>query len=188
MLDIQTKENGYREVAVPLLVRDAALYGTGQLPKFAEDLFRTTSDHWLIPTAEVALTNLVAGEILDADDLPLRFTAYTPCFRSEAGSAGKDTKGMIRQHQFTKVELVSITRLCHARYDSSHRPPCSVWFLGPPPSAAQPAVCPVKQLHPFAWLRTLLIGETRRRRVLTDFSSPPGTQPGLTLHATGVAR
>ncbi len=110
MLDIQTKENGYREVAVPLLVRDNALYGTGQLPKFEEDLFKTTSDHFLIPTAEVALTNLVADEILDADDLPLRFTAYTPCFRSEAGAAGKDTKGMIRQHQFTKVELVSITR------------------------------------------------------------------------------
>lgn len=109
MLDIQTKENGYQEVSVPLLVRDEAVYGTGQLPKFAEDLFKTTTDHWLIPTAEVALTNLVAGEILDAEDLPLRFTAYTPCFRSEAGSAGKDTKGMIRQHQFTKVELVSIT-------------------------------------------------------------------------------
>lgn len=109
MLDIQTKENGYQEVSVPLLVRDEAVYGTGQLPKFAEDLFKTTTGHWLIPTAEVALTNLVAGEILDEDDLPLRFTAYTPCFRSEAGSAGKDTKGMIRQHQFTKVELVSIT-------------------------------------------------------------------------------
>lgn len=109
MLDIQTKENGYQEVAVPLLVRDEAVYGTGQLPKFAEDLFQTTTGHWLIPTAEVALTNLVAGDILDADELPLRFTAYTPCFRSEAGSAGKDTKGMIRQHQFTKVELVSIT-------------------------------------------------------------------------------
>ena len=110
MLDIQTKENGYREVSVPLLVRDNALYGTGQLPKFEEDLFKTTSDHFLIPTAEVALTNLVADEILDAENLPLRYTAYTPCFRSEAGAAGKDTKGMIRQHQFTKVELVSITR------------------------------------------------------------------------------
>ncbi len=109
MLDIQTKEHGYQEVSVPLLVRDEAVYGTGQLPKFAEDLFKTTTGHWLIPTAEVALTNLVAGDIIDADDLPLRFTAYTPCFRSEAGAAGKDTKGMIRQHQFTKVELVSIT-------------------------------------------------------------------------------
>lgn len=109
MLDIQTGENGYQEVSVPLLVRDEVVYGTGQLPKFAYDLFRTTTGHWLIPTAEVALTNLVAGEILDAEDMPLRFTAYTPCFRSEAGSSGKDTKGMIRQHQFTKVELVSIT-------------------------------------------------------------------------------
>jgi seryl-tRNA synthetase len=108
MLDIQTRENGYQEVSVPLLVRDEAVYGTGQLPKFAEDLFKTTTGHWLIPTAEVALTNLVAGEILAGEDLPLRFTAYTPCFRSEAGAAGKDTKGMIRQHQFTKVELVSI--------------------------------------------------------------------------------
>jgi seryl-tRNA synthetase len=110
MLDLQTKEHGYTEVAVPYLVRDAVLFGTGQLPKFAEDQFRTTSGHWLIPTAEVALTNLVAEEILDAERLPLRYTAYTPCFRSEAGAAGKDTKGMIRQHQFSKVELVSITR------------------------------------------------------------------------------
>ena len=86
MLDIQTRENGYQEVSVPLLVRDEAVYGTGQLPKFAEDLFQTTTGHWLIPTAEVALTNLVAGEILDAEELPLRFTAYTPCFRSEAGA------------------------------------------------------------------------------------------------------
>jgi seryl-tRNA synthetase len=109
MLDLQTREHGYTEVAPPLLVRDAALFGTGQLPKFGEDLFRVTSGHWLIPTAEVPLTNLVAGEILDEAELPLRFCAWTPCFRSEAGAAGKDTKGMIRQHQFTKVELVSIT-------------------------------------------------------------------------------
>jgi seryl-tRNA synthetase len=108
MLDVQTREHGYTEVAPPLLVRDHVLFGTGQLPKFAEDQFRTTSDHWLIPTAEVPLTNLGAGEILDAEQLPLRYTAWTPCFRSEAGAAGKDTKGMIRQHQFTKVELVSI--------------------------------------------------------------------------------
>ncbi len=110
MLDIQTKEHGYTEVAVPYLVRDNVLFGTGQLPKFGEDSFRTTTGHWLIPTAEVALTNLVADEILAEEQLPLRYTAYTPCFRSEAGAAGKDTKGMIRQHQFTKVELVSITR------------------------------------------------------------------------------
>lgn len=110
MLDIQTKEHGYTEVAVPYLVRDHVLFGTGQLPKLAEDSFRTTTGHWLIPTSEVALANLVADEILAEEQLPLRYTAYTPCFRSEAGAAGKDTKGMIRQHQFNKVELVSITR------------------------------------------------------------------------------
>jgi seryl-tRNA synthetase len=110
MLDLQTREHGYTEVAPPLLVRDNAVFGSGQLPKFAEDLFRTTSAYWLIPTAEVPLANLVADEILDAARLPLRYTAWTPCFRSEAGAAGKDTKGMIRQHQFTKVELISITR------------------------------------------------------------------------------
>ena len=109
MLDIQTTEHGYTEMVVPLLVRDTALFGTGQLPKFGEDLFKTTDDRWLIPTAEVPLTNLVAGEILPEEELPYRFTALTPCFRSEAGAAGKDTRGMIRQHQFTKVELVSIT-------------------------------------------------------------------------------
>jgi seryl-tRNA synthetase len=108
MLDLHTREHGYREVLPPYLVRDNALYGTGQLPKFADDLFRTTSDHWLIPTAEVPLTNLVAEEILDDDTLPRRFSALTPCFRAEAGAAGKDTRGMIRQHQFEKVELVSI--------------------------------------------------------------------------------
>jgi seryl-tRNA synthetase len=109
MLDLQTGENGYTEVAPPYLVRDDALFGTGQLPKFSEDLFATTEDHWLIPTAEVPLTNLVRESILGEDDLPLRYTALTPCFRSEAGSAGKDTRGMIRQHQFDKVEMVSIT-------------------------------------------------------------------------------
>ncbi len=144
MLDIQTDEFGYTEVSPPLLVRDQALYGTGQLPKFGDDLFEAVTDFrkfskffsnlpeefdkeefiamkarfrllgagrnlaYLIPTAEVPLTNMVAGEILDEGDLPLRYTARTPCFRSEAGASGKDTKGMIRQHQFTKVELVSI--------------------------------------------------------------------------------
>jgi len=110
MLDLHTDEFNYTEINPPLLVRDNAGYGTGQLPKFADDLFRTTTDHWLIPTAEVPLTNLVAGDILDEPDLPVRFTAHTPCFRSEAGAAGKDTRGMLRQHQFTKVEMVSI---CH---------------------------------------------------------------------------
>ncbi|MCP4317523.1 MAG: serine--tRNA ligase [Hyphomicrobiales bacterium] len=109
MLDLHTVEHGYTEVVPPLLVRSEAVYGTGQLPKFAEDLFRTTDDRWMVPTAEVPLTNLVREEILDHDSLPLRFTALTPCFRSEAGSAGRDTRGMLRQHQFNKVELVSIT-------------------------------------------------------------------------------
>ena len=110
MLDMHTTEFGYTETAPPLLVRDAAAFGTGNLPKFEEDLFRTTDGFWLIPTAEMPLTNLVAGEILEEGALPLRFTAHTPCFRAEAGAAGKDTRGMIRQHQFSKVELVSVTR------------------------------------------------------------------------------
>lgn len=109
MLDLQTQEHGYVEMSPPLLVNDRSLFGTNQLPKFAEDLFQTTAGYALIPTAEVPLTNMVAGEILDGEVLPLRMTAHTPCFRSEAGSAGRDTKGMIRQHQFNKVELVSVT-------------------------------------------------------------------------------
>ncbi len=107
-LDLHTQQFGYTEVSPPLLVKDNALFGTGQLPKFGEDLFKTTTEHYLIPTAEVSLTNLVNDEILEEAKLPVRYTAYTPCFRSEAGSAGKDTRGMIRQHQFSKVELVSI--------------------------------------------------------------------------------
>ena len=109
MLDVQTGEHGYTEVNPPLLVKDAAVLGTGQLPKFKEDLFRTDNGFWLIPTAEVPLTNLVADSILSEDQLPMRMTALTSCFRSEAGSAGRDTRGMIRQHQFQKVEMVSIT-------------------------------------------------------------------------------
>lgn len=109
MLDLHTGENGYLEINPPVLVRDAALYGTGQLPKFAEDSFQTTDGYWLTATSEISMTNLVGGEILNEDDLPKRFAAHTLCFRSEAGSAGRDTRGMIRQHQFEKVELVSIT-------------------------------------------------------------------------------
>ena len=109
MLDLHTSEFGYLEVQPPVLVRDNALFGTGQLPKFSEDLYKTTDDYWLIPTAEVPLTNLARESILDAADLPRRLTALTPCFRSEAGSAGRDTRGMIRQHQFSKVEMVSLT-------------------------------------------------------------------------------
>jgi len=120
MLDRQTGANGYEEVNPPLLVRDDAVFGTGQLPKFAEDLFRTTTGHWLIPTAEVSLTNLVRERILSEADLPLRFTALTPCFRSEAGAAGRDTRGFIRQHQFEKVELVSIATPEQAAAEHAH--------------------------------------------------------------------
>ena len=109
MLDTLSGQHGYEQVIPPLLVNDDIAYGTGQLPKAAEDMFRTNSDHWLIPTAEVSLTNIVRESILSEDVLPLRFIALTPCFRSEAGAAGRDTRGFIRQHQFEKVEMVSIT-------------------------------------------------------------------------------
>ena len=109
MLDVHTRDFGYEEVAPPVLVRDEAMFGTGQLPKFRDDSFQTTDGRWLIPTAEVSLTNLVRERILSDTDLPICFTALTPCFRSEAGAAGRDTRGLIRQHQFEKVELVSIT-------------------------------------------------------------------------------
>ncbi|GFM29999.1 serine--tRNA ligase [Novosphingobium sp. PY1] len=110
MLDTQTADNGYMECNVPLLVKDDAAFGTGQLPKFSEDLFQTTDGRWLIPTAEVSLTNAVREQIVDAEALPLRMTALTPCFRSEAGAAGRDTRGFIRQHQFEKVELVTVCK------------------------------------------------------------------------------
>ena len=110
MLDHHTVQRGYTECATPYLVKQESLYGTGQLPKFAEDNFQTTDGRWLIPTAEVSLTNSVREQILDDASLPIRMTALTPCFRSEAGAAGRDTKGLIRQHQFEKVELVSIVR------------------------------------------------------------------------------
>ncbi len=109
MLDLHAREHGYTEVSPPLLVREAALFGTGQLPKFAEEAFRTTDGRWLIPTSEASLVNLVRERILAEAELPLRYTALTPCFRSEAGASGRDTRGMIRQHQFAKVELVAIT-------------------------------------------------------------------------------
>ena len=115
MLDKHTNENGYTEMIVPFLVKDDSLFGTGQLPKFSEDLFTAGDNHWLIPTAEVPLTNLVRDQILNENSLPMRVTSYTPCFRSEAGAAGKDTRGMLRQHQFTKVELVSITIPEHSK-------------------------------------------------------------------------
>tara|TARA_B110000116_G_scaffold266038_1_gene276161 strand:+ start:1509 stop:2771 length:1263 start_codon:yes stop_codon:yes gene_type:complete len=114
MLDKHTDENGYTEMNVPFLVKNDSLFGTGQLPKFTDDLFTAGEDHWLIPTAEVPLTNLVRDQLLDINSLPMRVTAHTPCFRSEAGAAGKDTRGMLRQHQFTKVELVSIVESIHS--------------------------------------------------------------------------
>jgi seryl-tRNA synthetase len=114
MLDLHTREHGYTEMVVPSLVNDATVYGTANLPKFADDLFRTTDGRWLIPTAEVPLTNTVAGEIVAEKDLPLRMTALTDCYRAEAGAAGRDTRGMLRQHQFRKVEMVSITHPDHS--------------------------------------------------------------------------
>ncbi|MBK1697745.1 serine--tRNA ligase [Rhodovibrio salinarum] len=108
MIDLQTSQHGYQEVNPPVLLRDDALFGTGQLPKFGDDSFRTTNGYWLSPTAEVPLTNLMADEIVAEDDLPIRYTALTLCFRAEAGAAGKDTRGMLRQHQFEKCEMVSV--------------------------------------------------------------------------------
>ena len=129
MLDRHTEENGYTEVNPPLLVRDHVLFGTGQLPKFGEDQFRTQEDFWLIPTAEVPLTNLAADQILDAGDLPVRVTAHTPCFRSEAGAAGRDTRGMLRQHQFEKVELVSIAHPDHSDEELERMTACAEGIL-----------------------------------------------------------
>ena len=120
MLDVHTNENGLTETITPILVRDEAMLGTGQLPKFAEDSYQTTDGMWLIPTSEVTLTNIVSGAMIDAEYLPRRFTAHTQCFRSEAGSAGRDTAGMLRQHQFEKVEMVSVTRP-EASDDEQHR-------------------------------------------------------------------
>lgn len=109
MIDTHTEKFGYSEISTPLLVNDKTMFGTGQLPKFSEDSFKTTDGFWLIPTAEVSVTNTMAGKILSENDLPLRYVCHSPCFRSEAGSAGRDTRGMLRQHQFYKVELISMT-------------------------------------------------------------------------------
>src|SRR5512144_1734070 len=125
MLDVHTsKEHGYTEVNPPILVRDEVMFGTAQLPKFADDQFRTTTDFWPIPTAEVPLTNLARECIVEEVLLPMRLTACTPCFRAEAGAAGKDTRGMIRQHQFTKVELVSITTPAQPKAEHERLPTC----------------------------------------------------------------
>jgi seryl-tRNA synthetase len=125
MLDLHTGEHGYTEVNPPFLVKDSAAYGTGQLPKLAEDMFHTENGFWLIPTSEVSLTNLVNDTVLEEKDLPLRFTAWSPCFRSEAGAAGKDTRGMIRQHQFPKVEMVSIVAPEHSEAEHERMTACA---------------------------------------------------------------
>jgi seryl-tRNA synthetase len=125
MLDLHTGEHGYTEVNPPFLVKDNAAYGTGQLPKLAEDMFHTENGFWLIPTSEVSLTNLVNDTVLEEKDLPLRFTAWSPCFRSEAGAAGKDTRGMIRQHQFPKVEMVSIVAPEHSEAEHQRMTTCA---------------------------------------------------------------
>jgi seryl-tRNA synthetase len=129
MLDTHIERHGLVETWTPVLVREEAMYGTGQLPKFGEDSYQTTNGWWLIPTSEVTLTNLVAGRILDAADLPIRMTAHTQCFRSEAGSAGKDTAGMLRQHQFEKVEMVSITRPEDSRAELDRMTACAEGIL-----------------------------------------------------------
>ncbi len=129
MLDKHTLVNGYIEYSVPFLVKNETLFGTGQLPKFGEDLFTAGDDHWLIPTAEVPLTNLVRNQILNVNQLPMRSTSYTPCFRSEAGAAGKDTRGMLRQHQFNKVELVSIVEPQHSEKELERMLECAESIL-----------------------------------------------------------
>jgi len=130
MLDLHTTQHGYTETVVPSLVNDATLFGTGQLPKFAEDNFRTTDGRWLIPTAEVPLTNTVAGEIVPEKQLPIRLTALTDCYRSEAGASGRDTRGMLRQHQFRKVELVSIAHPDHSAAEHERMTRCAETVLG----------------------------------------------------------
>ncbi|MBN8875160.1 MAG: serine--tRNA ligase [Rhodospirillales bacterium] len=129
MIDLHTTQHGYTEMVVPSLVNDATLYGTAQLPKFAEDNFRTTDGRWLIPTAEVPLTNSVGGEILAEKALPLRLTALTDCYRSEAGAAGRDTRGMLRQHQFRKVEMVSIAHPDHSAAEHERMTQCAETVL-----------------------------------------------------------
>ncbi len=129
MLDTHVSENGLTETWTPVLVRDDMMYGTGQLPKFGEDSYQTTNGWWLVPTAEVSLTNIVNGETVDEDTLPRRYVAHTQCFRSEAGSAGRDTAGMLRQHQFEKVEMVSITHPDHSRDELDRMTGCAQGIL-----------------------------------------------------------
>jgi seryl-tRNA synthetase len=178
MLDLHTSEFGYTEIAPPLLVRDEIAYGTGQLPKAAEDMFRTTDGLWLIPTAEVPLTNLVAGEILDEAALPLRFTAWTPCFRSEAGAAGKDTRGMIRVHQFQKVELVSITTPEQSEAEHERMTQCAEEVLKRRGLGDRVMISSCSNCGPFQALRM---------RARCRPAGGKGTRPVHTLNGSGLA-
>jgi seryl-tRNA synthetase len=141
MLDVHTEENGLTEVNGPVLVRPEVMYGTGQLPKFGEDSYETTNGWWLIPTSEVSLTNIVAGHIVDEDYLPRRYTAHSQCFRSEAGSAGRDTAGMLRQHQFEKVEMVSVTHPDHSDDEQKRMLRCAEGILERSACPTAPSCC-----------------------------------------------
>lgn len=207
MLDVHTTENGLTEMNMPVLVRDEAMTGTGQLPKFAEDSYRTTNGWWLIPTAEVPLTNTVAGDVLDGADLPRRMVAHTLCFRSEAGSAGKDTAGMLRQHQFEKVEMVSITRPEDSRAELERMTACAQGILERLGLAYRTVVLCVgdmgfgaRRTHDIeVWLpgqntyreisSVSVCGDFQARRMNARFRPEPGARPEFvhTLNGSGLA-
>jgi len=207
MLDVHTTENGLTEMNTPVLVRDEAMLGTGQLPKFAEDSYQTTNGWWLIPTAEVTLTNTVAGDVLEAADLPRRMVAHTLCFRSEAGSAGKDTAGMLRQHQFEKVEMVSITHPSESRAELDRMTSCAQGILERLGLSYRTVVLCVgdmgfgaRRTHDIeVWLpgqntyreisSISICGDFQARRMNARFRPEPGARPEFvhTLNGSGLA-
>ncbi len=205
MLDLHTKEHGYQEVYTPLILQGHSMFGVGQLPKFEEDLFKTTVDSYLIPTAEASLTNIYNDEIISADQLPYRFTAYTPCFRSEAGSAGRDTRGMLRQHQFGKVELVSITTPEQAVEEHERMTACAekvLSLLGLPfrtvvLSTGDMGFCSQKTYDIEVWLPSQdcyreisscsRCGDFQARRMNTRFKQDKKNEFVHTLNGSGVA-
>jgi seryl-tRNA synthetase len=207
MLDTHISENGLTEVNTPVLVRDEAMQGTGQLPKFAEDSYQTTNGWWLIPTSEVTLTNTVAGEMLEASDLPRRMTAHSLCFRSEAGSAGKDTAGMLRQHQFEKVEMVSVTHPDQSRAELDRMTRCAediLERLGLPYRTVVLCVGDMgfgaRRTHDIeVWLpgqntyreisSCSVCGDFQARRMNARFRPEPGAKPAFvhTLNGSGLA-